>query len=82
MASDSDSDVPLGQRASQAPKANGAADSAKPPETAAAAAPADDEGSDDEPIGAKFAATVLAPGVREQTVSQFNTPPPLPGGGM
>ncbi len=67
MASDDDSDVPLGQRASQAqaPKADGATGPAKPSEPAAAAAPAADEGSDDEPIGAKFAATVLAPGMRD-----------------
>ena len=65
MASDSDSDVPLGQRASQAPKRDSAAGPAKPSENAAASTPAGDEGSDDEPIGAKFAATVLAPGVLE-----------------
>ena len=80
MASDSESDVPLGQRASQAqavPKPDSAADAAKPPETTAASAPADDEGSDDEPIGAKFAATKLAPGMRDQIWSHAPAPPPL-----
>ena len=73
--SDSDSDTPLGQRATQTPKPGGGAEPAKPVEATAAPKPADESDSDDEPIGAKFAAK-LAPGAGHRPI--FATPPPPP----
>ena len=77
--SDSDSDVPLGQRASQTAKPGGGAEPASPDEALAAPKPADESDSDDEPIGAKFAAKV-APGAATTgmtlCVAKHNLPPP------
>ena len=64
MASDSDSDIPLGQRAtqSQKPTQDREPEPLKPPANDTASTPADEGSSDDEAIGEKFAATKIAHG--------------------